>query len=149
MEIPVEIVRYHIIPYCDVKTVVNLMQTCKLYKDIKIWLFLLKRDCNIMFMTYENGLAESGHKDIYKITFKNYTCKYAIVSKDEDSKELLKLKYPGCRVLEVKANTHPTARKILDVLWKDGKLAKRCNSGESCKCYDCSLKAIKTFTGEK
>ena len=148
MEIPVEIVRDHIIPYCDIKSVVNLMKTCTLYKNIKIWLFLLQRDRNIMFTLCERELAETGYRDIYKIIFKHKTRKYVVVRKDVDSKEVLKFKYPNCGILAVNPNTHPTARKILDILWKDGKLDKTCDSSKSCKCYDCSLKVMKTFTGE-
>ena len=153
MEIPVEVIRDHIIPYCDVKTILSLSETCKLYEAVNDWLYLVKRDYKISFEISERSFlryCRNIYKHLYKIT-KNgkNTSNIFFYRGDEENTKILKLKYPEITTfVKLAYCSHSTADKIMDILWKDSKLEKTCSSTESCRCYDCMLNTIKQITKE-
>ena len=154
MEIPVEVIRDHIIPYCDVKTILTLSETCKSYERINQWFYLVKRDYKIKFEISERSFLKYSrniYKHLHKIT-KNgkNTSNTFFYRGDEENSNILKLKYPEITTfVKFGDSSYPTADKMMDILWKDSKLEKTCSSTKSCRCYDCMLAKIKKITKEK
>lgn len=71
MEIPVELVKYHVIPYCEVKSVINLFATCEDYRFMgtdELWNYLLDRDYNPVVDFYDRYKRQKA-KRMYKFLF--------------------------------------------------------------------------------
>ena len=145
MDIPVEIVREHVIPYCDVKVVLNLRSTCKLYYGLGLWEFLLRRDFKPVFDFHHEYLTKRRAKTLYMfLTKKVLPGKIFVFKKGEKIVEI-----GGERSILIDfPYKYPFAEKLLHICHTQGKIDQKCNSSENCRCFNCSLARLIKFTRE-
>lgn len=160
MDIPVEVVINHIIPHCEVKSVVNLMMTCKEYRDVDLWLYLLERDFNPVF-DFCKGFIKGRECVFYKHLFERQDeCRrngelrkiaFFRGSRDEMARQVFCDKHPEFDLVypvTIKS-IHPIASELLDILWRRGKISGKCIQIPKCKCFDCTLKSLLELTDEQ
>lgn len=165
MDIPIEIVIDHIIPYYESKSVVNLQATCKTYNEIEVFPYLLKRDykpdCNVhegflrpnslnmyKFLVTEGKpfVVEEGNKRLKRIMI----C--FLESNDQISKEAVHKRYPGHEYflyLSFPFDRFPLANALLYSWCKFGKLDNVCKESPDCRCFYHTFDLLKGVTGEQ
>ena len=147
-----DIVQHHIVPYCEIRTVIMLVSTCKKYREMQVWNYVVKRDFNAVFELCEKtcNFCKPSAVEIYKNSSKKilfYEDSF-IGEIKTGHVEILKRIYPGFDYFRVDFTRKPIAKKMINHLWKAGKLTETCSGKQDCHCFDCRMKLLCAITGE-
>ena len=159
MEIPIEVVIDHILPYCPVKDFVNLLATCKSYQKLYLWRYLLERDYKPDYdlpPNYVNtfSLYKHLHSVHHELIFDGKICKILVrnpkLMSDETEEKIYGLSRPdvGYIVQNKIDYDYPLAEELLEVWFRQGKIEHKCRSTQNCRRLDCSLVMFREITGE-
>ena len=151
MEIPFDVVQNHLLPFCDVKTILTLETACKEF-ECQVWKKVLFRDFNVELEFHKRYLTNQRCHDIYRLCLERKSGKNIWIQSNEMSTLSFGFKRTDSGVAAIikvpLKYQYPIAEEFLHGWYTHGKMDLKCSSHSRCRCFDCSLTFLRQFTME-